>query len=132
MRETLIDTDILSEMMEGKDSAVVDQARQYYRVFRRYTVSAITYSELLAGLTYNPKPKDLKSFGLIEPMLDVLPIEREEAATAGRIVGLLKSKGLPIGNLDPFIAATALEQGLVLGDRKHRPLPTDRRTRVCP
>jgi hypothetical protein len=29
-------------------------------------------------------------------MLDILPIEREEAATADRIIGLLKAKGLPI------------------------------------
>jgi tRNA(fMet)-specific endonuclease VapC len=121
MRDTLLDTDILSEVMEGVDSVVVARAKQYYRVFRRYTVSAATYSEILAGLTYDPKPKDLRSFQLIEPLLDVLPIEREEAALAGRIVGQLKSKGLPIGKLDPFIAATAIEQELLLatGNTSH-------------
>jgi hypothetical protein len=40
LREALIDTDILSEIMEGKNEAIVRLSRQYYRVFRRYTVSA--------------------------------------------------------------------------------------------
>src|SRR5579863_85024 len=101
MRETLIDTDILSEIMEGKNQPLVALARQYYRVFRGYTISSVTYAEILAGLTYDPKPKDLQNFELIEPMLDVLAIDREEAGTAGRIVGMLKANGLPIGNLDP-------------------------------
>jgi tRNA(fMet)-specific endonuclease VapC len=117
MRETLIDTDILSEIMEGKDAALAARAKQYYRVFRQYTISAATYAEIRAGLAYNPKPKDVRSFELIEPLLDVLPIEREEAATAGQIIGLLKSRGLPLGaldDLDPFIAATAIEQQMVL------------------
>ncbi len=89
MRETLIDTDILSEIMEGKDAALAARAKQYYRVFRQYTISAATYAEIRAGLAYNPKPKDVRSFELIEPLLDVLPIEREEAATAGQIIGLM-------------------------------------------
>lgn len=114
MREALIDTDVLSEIMEGRHAVLIARAKQHYRVFRRYTVSAATYSEIHAGLSYDPKPRYIKSFELIEPLLDVLPIEREEAETAGRIVGLLKSKDLPIGRLDPFVAATAIERAMIL------------------
>lgn len=78
MRDTLLDTDTLSEIMGDKDAVLVARAKQYYRVF------------------------------------DILPIESEEAGTAGRIVGLLKARGLTIGHMDPFIAATAIENGLVL------------------
>lgn len=114
MRESLLDTDILSEIMEGKNPSIVAKAKQYYRAFGRYTVSAVTYAELLAGISYNPLPKYLKGLGLLDPLLEVLPIEREEAATAGRLVGLMKRKGMQIGILDPFIAAIAIEQNLIL------------------
>ena len=45
------------------------------------------------------------------------PSKRRRPPPRGQIIGLLKSKGLPLGaldDLDPFIAATAIEQQMVL------------------
>ena len=112
---------MLSEIMEGKNEAVVAFSRQYYRVFRRYTISAMTLAEIQAGLTYAPRAKDLQYFAAIEPLIEILPIEKDEAMTAGRITGMLKAIGQTIERFDPIIAATAVEQGLPLatGNTRH-------------
>lgn len=121
MRQVVIDTDILSEIMEGKNAAVLEFSRQYYRVFRRYTISAVTLLEIQTGLVYDPKAKDLQNFAAIEPMLEILPVDKDEAMTAARIAGKLKAIGRSIREFDPIIAATALEQGLPLatGNTRH-------------
>ncbi len=121
MREALIDTDILSEIMEGKNDGVVRFSRQYYRVFRRYTISAITLLEIQSGLTYDPKAKDLENFAAIQPLLEILPVGADEATTAGQITGLLKASGMTIERFDPIIAATAIEQDmpLITGNTRH-------------
>jgi len=121
LREVLIDTDIMSEIMEGKDENVVRFSRQYYRVFRRFTISAVTLLELQSGLTYNPKARDLENFAAIRPLLEILPVGSDEATTGGQITGLLKARGLKIERFDPIIAATAVEQELplVTGNTRH-------------
>jgi len=121
LREVLIDTDILSEIMEGKNEAVVRMSRQYYRVFRRYTISAITLLEIQAGLTYNPVAKNLESFSALLPLLEILSVGSDEAITGGQITGLLKAKGMSIDRSDPIIAATAIELSmpLVTGNTRH-------------
>lgn len=100
--------------MEGKDAHLVGIARQYYRVFRSYNISAITYVGVVAGLTSSPKPKVAESLARIDFFLEILAIERDEARLAGQILGQLKMIGKPIGSMDPFIAATAINRSLVL------------------
>lgn len=121
MREALLDTDILSELMEGKDVRLAEIARQYYRVFRRYTISAATVLEVRAGLVHQPSQKDIVGFAAIEPMLEVMSIGKEEADLAGQIIGNLRRLGLTIGHMDPMIAATSIENDFVLvtGNIRH-------------
>ena len=121
MRQALIDTDILSEIMGGKNQAVLRSSHQYYRVFRRYTISAISLLEIQSGLTYSPKVDALKTFEAIGPFLEVLPVDEDIATTAGQITGLLKANGLGIERFDPIIAATAIEHDLTLvtGNIRH-------------
>jgi tRNA(fMet)-specific endonuclease VapC len=41
---------------------------------------------------------------------EVIPLDIEEAAIAGQILGALARTGQKIGELDPFIAATAIHR----------------------
>lgn len=47
MRQAVLDTDILSFIIDQRHSEVSAHARQYYRVFRYFTVSAITVEEVV-------------------------------------------------------------------------------------
>ena len=48
--EALLDTDILSEILKGRDSQVAVHAAAYRRAFGRYTISAINVMEVVKGL----------------------------------------------------------------------------------
>jgi len=50
----------------------------------------------------------------LKPNLQILPIEEDEAMVGGIIHGQLKRAGIAIGEMDPMIAATALNYALPL------------------
>src|SRR5207248_2777907 len=52
---------------------------------------------------------------------EVLPLDRDAAAIAGRIYGEFERSGQTIGRLDPLIAGIAIQHGLLLitGNTKH-------------
>jgi tRNA(fMet)-specific endonuclease VapC len=113
VRKSLIDTDIFSEMMRGKNMNVVDRARAYEAEFPVFTVSAVTVMELAKGLYKrgrNDVLRDLEETGVLE----IIPFNRETADLAGRITADLELRGQSIGRADPMIAATAIQHGLVL------------------
>lgn len=114
MRESVLDTDIFSEILDQKNPLVTERARQYYRVHRAFTVSAITIFETFKGLEYKPKPGVTKAFEELKSSLRILSVEEDEGMVGGIIHGQLKRAGLTIGEIDPMIAATALSFGLVL------------------
>ena len=47
--KTLLDTDILSEVRKGKNPQVVAKAIAYKTIFKHYTISVITVSEVIKG-----------------------------------------------------------------------------------
>jgi tRNA(fMet)-specific endonuclease VapC len=51
----------------------------------------------------------------------LLPLDHERAKLAGMILGDLHRSGQPIGRIDPFIAATAIEANalLITGNTRH-------------
>lgn len=114
MREVLIDTDIFSEILERRDPHVAARAKQYFRIYRTFTISAVTLFETFRGLEYKPKPGVTRAFEEFKPGLRILPVEEDEGMVGGVIHGQLKRKGVNIGNIDPMIGATALNYGLVL------------------
>jgi tRNA(fMet)-specific endonuclease VapC len=121
VKQAILDTDILSYLIDERFSDVVATGAQYYRVFRYSTVSVITVAEIVKGFQAD------RSFGRLSDFLrrvegfELLPLYGEEAALAGRILGELTRTGQEIGPMDPYIAATAIEnkRPLVTNNTKH-------------
>ena len=49
MDKSLLDTDILSEILKGKNLNVIHQAKDYYQQFGKYTISTVTVLEVVKG-----------------------------------------------------------------------------------
>lgn len=114
MDKALLDTDILSEVMRAKNSAVVQRAQAYHATHGRLTVSVITVMEITKGLHKLQRDMALRRFLDGLAVAEVLEFSLTAAELAGRIYGDLEQTGQPIGRADPMIAAIALEHGLTL------------------
>lgn len=114
MERAVLDTDTFSYVTGQRHPAVTAAARQYERVFRYFTITTITVSEVLAGYRHVQDFAAIAEFQRRLEGLEVLPLEEDEAITAGHILGDLRRTGNLIGPLDPFIAAIALENNLPL------------------
>jgi tRNA(fMet)-specific endonuclease VapC len=122
LRAAILDTDILSYVTDKRYPEVDATARQYLKVFRCFSVAAVTVSEMIKGITRKPDHSlELKEFLNEAETFEVFPLFREEAILAGQILGALLGTGKQIGPLDPFIAATAIENKriLVTNNTKH-------------
>lgn len=121
MDKSLPDTDIFSEVLKARDPSVVQIARTYRQQFGRYTLSAVTVTEMVKG--FEKMGRDDLTGRLATALLgeDILPLDRESAVLAGRIYGQLEKSGQTIGRADPMIAGIALQHGLVLvtGNTRH-------------
>jgi len=133
MAKSLLDTDILSEVMRGKNERVVVNASAYVQTNRRLTISVISVAEVVKGFDRLQREADVARFLVNVEDMEVLPLTTDAAVLAGRIYGALERNGLPIGRLDPLVAAIALNEGLelVTGNTSHyeriRPLGFDLR-----
>lgn len=79
-------------------------------------VSSISLMEVHYGLALSPSAA-ARLRRLVDTFfskLDILPFDDSMASIAARIRAGLRRKGRPIGAYDVLIAATALDQGLVL------------------
>ena len=114
MTQSLLDTDIFSEVLKGVDQHVSAQARGYHARFGRYTISAVTVMEVVKGFHRVSSERRLRQFLAGLQSVEVLPFDAQAAEVAGRIYADLERTGQPIGRADPQIAATALWHGLTL------------------
>jgi tRNA(fMet)-specific endonuclease VapC len=121
VKQSILDTDILSYLIDRRYPDVVATAEQYFRVFRYFTVSVISVSEIIKGFEATESQQRLADFIERIEGFELLPVGADEAILAGRILGSLIRSGQKIGPLDPFIAATAIESGrpLVTNNVKH-------------
>jgi tRNA(fMet)-specific endonuclease VapC len=114
MRKSLIDTDIFSEMMRGRDTLAIDRAHAYESAFAAFTISAVTFMELAKGLYKRGRKDVLDDLAAEVADVEVIPFDKDTADLAGRISADLELNGQPIGRADPMIAATAIQHGLIL------------------
>lgn len=114
MRKSLLDTDILSDVLRGKRVDLVARAKAYRNAHGRLTISAMTVLEIVKGLQQSERQDKIAPWLALASADEVLPLGTDEAALAGRIYGELERTGQSIGRADPVIAATALSHGLVL------------------
>lgn len=123
MERSLLDTDMLSEALRGRDQAVRAKADAYLDVFGRFTISVVTVTEFVDG--FRRKNRDDRIADLIADIEvgkhEVIPLGLRAAEIEGYIFGDLHRTGQPIGGADPFIAAIALAETLplVTGNIEH-------------
>jgi tRNA(fMet)-specific endonuclease VapC len=121
MDKVLLDTDIFSEVLKGRNQVVARNAAAYRQHFGHYTLSAITVMEVVKGFQKAQRPDRIQSLLASLVTEEILPLDQDAAELAGRIYGELERKGQPIGRADPMVAAIALQHKLVLvtGNMNH-------------
>ncbi len=114
MEKTLLDTDILSEILKQKHVNVVKKAMQYKRIYNIFTLSTITVLEIVKGFhKVNLEDKLLKFLSMANSA-QILTLSMRSAEIGGRIYADLERAGKPIGRADPMIAAIAIEHEMTL------------------
>ncbi len=121
MRRALLDTDILSEILKGKNETVRQRAAAYQAQLGDFAISTVTVMEVVKGLHRLGREEAIDRFLSGLGMLQVVPVDTAVATLAGRIYADLERTGRPIGRADPLVAAAALvhECDLVTGNVAH-------------
>jgi tRNA(fMet)-specific endonuclease VapC len=114
MNRTLLDTDILSEILKQRDANVATNASAYLAEHGQLTLSSITVLEIVRGYRRVGRDAKVKSFERALADCEVLPFDEAAGRLAGRIYADLEKRGRPIGLPDVMIAAIALQQNVVL------------------
>lgn len=106
----LLDTEFIIALSRSPGSASYLRARAFLRLHRPagLYVSRVTACEIAAGFAERAAAE-----ALLAPYTH-LEIDADTAWQASRLFRELRGKGLPIGDNDVWIAATALQFGLPL------------------
>src|SRR5437868_2463289 len=94
-RRTVLDTDIFSEVMRGKNEVVGARADAYVKQHGRLTISVITVLEVVKGLQKAGRQDALTRFAGSLASLEIVPMGAGEAILGGRIYGDLERLGQP-------------------------------------
>ena len=121
MERTLLDTDMLSEVLKRKHQHVVAVAQAYHQQFGHYTTSTITILEIVKGFHKVNRESEIQEFLENIAEANILTLTTKSAELAGRMYAELERTGQPIGRADPIIAAIAITHNLLLatGNTKH-------------
>jgi tRNA(fMet)-specific endonuclease VapC len=121
MSKVLLDTDILSEILKGKNATVMKRAAEYLAVEGRYTTTVLSVMEVVRGFHRIGAVDRADRFVSFLSAVEVLPFDTESAILAGRIDAALTNRGRIVGVADVAIAACALVQGhpVCTGNREH-------------
>ena len=111
--KSLLDTDVLSGLMR-KTPGALNRARTYLADHRQLTISLLTRFEILRGLKAKRATAQLAAFDLFCMSNEVLPMTDHVIVRAADIYADLHSRGQLIADADILIAATALENSLVM------------------
>jgi predicted nucleic acid-binding protein len=114
MDKVLVDTDILSDFLRGKNAAVQERARVYLADRGRLTLSVVTIFEIVRGRHHAGQLDHASAFLTWTRKAEVLPFDAGCAVRAGEIAGSLYQVGRPLAVADVLIGATALVHGLVV------------------
>ncbi len=111
--KTLLDSDTLSFYFK-KYPKVVAEAQNYLQQHQIFTFSAITRFELLRGMKVRNATAQLKFFDLFCNQNEIIKLNDEIIVRAADIYADLYKNGQIIGDADILIAATALENNLLI------------------
>jgi tRNA(fMet)-specific endonuclease VapC len=114
MSRCLLDTDILSEIIKGKNVSVTARAKAYLADAGQFNTSAISVTEVIYGFRRMGREDRIAQFEASLATVEVLPFDDAAARLAGRINADLERQGRIIGMPDVMIASIALSNGLPL------------------
>lgn len=114
VEKSLLDTDILSEIIKRVNPRIIFKANSYLSQFNKYTISAITVMEIVEGWQKRKQEKRLQQFLTILASQEILSFDLTEAVLAGKIYADLETTGKRIGYPDCMIAAIAISHNLTL------------------
>lgn len=114
MQKTLLDTDILSDFLRGKDVNVVRHAEAYLREYGRLTISVVTVFEIVRGRHQAQQFDRSTQFLAWTAGTELIAFDHNCARIGGEIAGALLRSGTTVGVADSLIAATAITHGLTL------------------
>ncbi|MEH2179685.1 type II toxin-antitoxin system VapC family toxin [Nostoc sp.] len=114
VEKSLLDTDILSEIIKRANPRIIAKANTYLNQFDKYTISVITVMEIIEGWQKRKQEQRLQQFLTIVNSQDILSFDLTEAVLAGRIYADLETAGKRIGYPDCMIAAIAVSHNLTL------------------
>lgn len=114
MAPSLLDTDILSEVLKQKNAAVLLKAAAYLKAQQQFTFSAITRYEVIRGLKAKSATRQLQQFSTFCQHSQILPLTDAIFDRAADLWVTAHAAGRPQKDADLLIAATALEHGLSL------------------
>jgi predicted nucleic acid-binding protein len=121
MDASLLDTDILNEVLKQKNANVVGHAADYLSQHGQFAMSSISRYEVLRGLKEKNAAAQLVRFQTFCAKTLVLPIKDEILDAAADLWVIARRQGLTPKDADLMIAATALHHGrtLVTGNTAH-------------
>jgi tRNA(fMet)-specific endonuclease VapC len=121
MGKRLLDTDTLSEILKGKNAAVVRRAIEYAQEHGEFTYTAVSVHEILYGLHYKDAKRQLEQARASFAESEVIVPTAEDYEDAGRIRGVARGKGHQLAMDDCLIGAVAARLGitLVTGNTAH-------------
>ena len=103
----MLDTNICIYIIKKKPTRVLDRFKKVE--ISEITISSITLSELLYGVSKSSKPEqNLMALTQFVAPLEILPYGDDAAKYYGDLRAHLEKQGNPIGSLDLLIAAHAL------------------------
>ncbi|MEX2374317.1 MAG: type II toxin-antitoxin system VapC family toxin [Dehalococcoidia bacterium] len=109
----LLDTSTVVAVLRGEE-AMGERLRQADEVF----TSVVVLGELLFGARHSTRPtRNRERVEAFSASVTALPCDRLTAEVYSRLKQGLREKGRPIPDNDLWIAATAVQHGLVLGSR---------------
>lgn len=121
MDESLLDTDILNEVLKQRNANVVQHAADYLFHYAEFAISSIVRYEVLRGLKEKNAVAQLARFytfcrhSIVLPVTDGILDRAADLWVEGRRLGFAPK------DADLFIAATAIEHSrtLVTGNTAH-------------
>jgi predicted nucleic acid-binding protein len=121
MDPSLLDTDMLNEVLKRKNPNVVRHAADYLAQHGQFEFSAMTWYEVLRGLLEKNAVRQLAQFRVFCQSSVILTVTNDVLENAARLWTEGRKRGLSPKDADLVIAATALENGrsLVTGNTSH-------------
>ncbi len=121
MKLSLIDTDMLSEILKKNDSNVLRHASDYLTQHQLFAISVMTRYEILRGLRDKNATRRIELFETFCQNAELLAITDEVLDRSADLWVEARKGGHPRYDADLIIAATALEHGrvLVTGNTPH-------------